>query len=60
MPGRSSAAKEEPVKVGSPLSLLAATGGTLGGAGKDDCIIDPTEGSSVTSPANATVAEGVR
>ena len=59
MPGRSSAAKEEPVKVGSPLSLLGAASGTLGGASKDDCIIDPVEGSLVTSPANATVAEGV-
>ena len=29
------------------------------GAGKDDHIIDPIEGSPVTSPANATVAEGV-
>ena len=60
MPGRSSAAKEEPVKAGSPLSLLGAAGGTLGGAGKDDHIVDPIEGSPVTSPANATVAEGVR
>ena len=59
MPGGSSAAKEEPVKVGSPLSLLGAAGGTLGGAGKDDCIIDPIEGSPVTLPANTTVAEGV-
>ena len=59
MPGGSSAAKEEPVKAGSPLSLLGATGGALGGAGKDDHIIDPTEGSLVTSPANATVAEGM-
>ena len=59
MPGGSSTAKEEPVKVGSTPSLLGATGGTLGGASKDDHIIDPTEGSLVTSPANATVAEGV-
>ena len=60
MPGGSGAAKEEPVKAGSPLSLLGATGGALGGAGKDDCIVYPIEGSPVTSPANATVAEGVR
>ena len=60
MPGRSSAAKEEPVKAGSPLSLLGAAGSTLGGTGKDDYIVDPIEGSPVTSPANATVAEGVR
>ena len=60
MPGRSSAAKEEPIKAGSPPSLLGAAGGTLGGAGKDDRIVNPIEGSPVTSPANATVAEGVR
>ena len=59
MPGRSSAVKEEPVKAGSPPSLLGAAGGTLGGTSKDDCIIDPVEGFPVTSPANATVAEGV-
>ena len=59
MPGGSSTAKEEPVKVGSPLSLLGATGSALGGAGKDDCIVNPAEGSPVTLPANATVAEGV-
>ena len=59
MPGGSSAAKEEPVKAGSPPSLLGATGGTLGGTSKDDCIVDPTKGSPVTSPAITTVAEGV-
>ena len=59
MPGRSSTAKEEPTKAGSPMSLLGAAGGTLGVTGKDDCIIDPVEGSPVTLPANATVAEGV-
>ena len=52
--------KEEPVKVGYHPSLLGAVGGALGGAGKDDCIIDPVEGSPVTSPANTTLAEGVR
>ena len=60
MPGGSSTAKEEPVKAESPPSLLGAAGDTLGGAGKDDCIIDPVKGSPVTSPANATVAEGLR
>ena len=60
MPGGSSAVKEEPIKVGSTLSLLGATGSNLGGASKDDRIVDPTEGSLVTSPANATLAEGVR
>ena len=60
MPGGSSAAKEEPVKAGFPPSLLGAADGTLGGTSKDDCIVDPVEGSLVTLPANATVAEGVR
>ena len=45
--------------MGSPPSLLGAAFGTLGGAGKDDHIVDPIEGSPVTLPANATVAEGV-
>ena len=52
--------KEEPIKAGSPPFLLRATGGALGGTSKDDCIIDPIEGSLVTLPANTTVAEGVR
>ena len=60
MPGGSSAAKEEPIKVGSPPSLLGAAGSALGGASKDDCIIDSVKGSPVTLPANATLAEGVR
>ena len=60
MPGGSSTAKEEPVKAGSPLSLLGAAGGALGGTSKDDRIVDPIEGSPVTSSANATLAEGVR
>ena len=59
MPGGSSTAKEERVKAGSPLSLLGAAGGALGGASKDNCIVDPVEGSPVTLPANTTVAEGV-
>ena len=45
--------------MGSPPYLLGVAGATLGGAGKDDHIIDPVEGSPVTSPANATVTEGV-
>ena len=32
----------------------------MGGAGKDDRIVDPIKGSLVTLPANATLAEGVR
>ena len=60
MPGRSSAVKDDPIIVGSPLSLLGAAGGALGSTSKDDHIVDPIEGSLVTSPANATVAEGVR
>ena len=59
MPGGSSAVKEEPVKAGSPPSLLGAAGGALGGTGKDDRIVDPIKGSPGTSPANATLAEGV-
>ena len=39
MPGGSSAVKEEPIKVGSPPSLLGAAGGALGGAGKDDQLL---------------------
>ena len=58
MPGGSSATKEEPVKAGSPPSLLGAAGSTMGGAGKDDQIVDPIMGSMAASPANATVAEG--
>ena len=60
MPGRSSASKEEPIKAGSPPCLLGAAGSTLGGASKDDHIVGPVDRSPVTSPANATVAEGVR
>ena len=60
MPGRSSATKEEPIKVGSPLSLLGAAGSAMGSASKDDYIINPIEGSPATLPANATVAEGAR
>ena len=59
MPGRSSTMKEEPIKAGSPQSLLGAAGSTLGGTSKGDHIVDPIEGSPVTLPANATVAEGV-
>ena len=60
MPGGSSTTKEEPNEVGPPPSLLEATGSALGGARKDDHIINPHEGSLVTSPANATIAEGAR
>ena len=48
--------KEEPAKVGPPLSLLGASGS----AGKDDKVIDPIMGSPVTLPVTATIAEGVR
>ena len=40
------------------MSLLGAAGGTMGGAGKDNQIIDPVVGSLAVMPANATVAEG--
>ena len=59
MPGGSSTVKEEPAKARPPTSLLGTAGGALGGTGKDDHIVKPVEGSPVTSPANATVAEGV-
>ena len=59
MPGGSSATKKEPVKVGSPPSLLGAAGGTVGSAGKDDQIVNPVVGSPAVMPANATIAEGV-
>ena len=60
MPGGSNATKEEPVKVGSPPSLLGAAGSAMGGTGKDDQIVDPVVGSPAASPANATIAEGAR
>ena len=59
MPGGSSATKEEPARLGSPPSLLGATGGTEGSASQDDQATDPTTGSQSVSPATATVAEGV-
>ena len=58
MPGGSSATEEEPVKAGSPPSLLGAADGTMGSTGKDDQIVDPVVGSPAASPANATIAEG--
>ena len=58
MPGRSSAMKEEPVKAGSPPSLLGAAGSAMGGADKDDQIVNPVVGSLAALPANATIAEG--
>ena len=56
MPGRSSATKEEPAKLGPPSSLLGATGGT----GQDDQATDPITGSHTKSPATTTIAEGAR
>ena len=58
MPGGSSATKEEPIKAGSPLSLLGAAGSAMGSASKDDQIVDPVMGSPAVMPANATIAEG--
>ena len=58
MPGGSSATKEEPVKVGSPPPLLGAAGSAVGGAGKDNQIVDPVVRSPAVMPANATIAEG--
>ena len=56
MPGRSSATKEEPAKLGPPPSLLGATGS----AGQVDQATDPITGSRTVLPATATVAEGAR
>ena len=58
MPGGSSAAKEEPAKVGSPPSLLGAVGSIEGGTGQDDHIVGPVMGPPTVSPAPAPVAEG--
>ena len=59
MPGRSSATKEEPAKLGPPPSLPGVTGGTEGGASQDNQATDPITGSRTVSPATATIAEGV-
>ena len=56
MPGGSSAVKEEPAKVGSPLSLL----GAAGGAGQNDHIVNPVMGPPTVLPVPAPVAEGAR
>ena len=58
MPGRSSTTKEEPAKAGPPPSLLGAAGGIQGGAGQDDCVVDPAKESQTVSPATVTIAEG--
>ena len=58
MPGRSSAAKEEPAKASPPPPLLGAMGGAKGGAGLDDHIVGPVMGPLTVSPAPAPVAEG--
>ena len=60
MPGGSSTTKEEPIKAGSPPSLLGAAGGAVGGAGKDDQIVNPVVRSPAVMPANTTTAEGAR
>ena len=58
MSGRSSAVKEEPTRVGSPLSLLGAVGGAEGGTGQDDHIVNPVFWSPTVSPPTATIADG--
>ena len=60
MPGRSSAAKEEPAKSGRPQSLLRATGSAEDDTGQDDQATNPITGLRTVSPATATVAEGMR
>ena len=54
MPGRSSAAKEEPAKTSSPPPLLGAVGGT----GEEDHIDGPVMEPPQVSPAPTPVAEG--
>ena len=58
MPGRSSAAKEEPNRVGAPLPLLEAMGRAVGHASQDDSVVDPTMGSMGNTPTTASIAEG--
>ena len=58
MPGGSSAAKGEPVKLGTPVPLPGAAGGVEGGAGEDDYVDRPESGHPRVSPATAPVAEG--
>ena len=60
MPGRSSAAKEEPVKAGSPPLLLGAVGSAEGGTGQDDHTISPDMGPPPVSLAPTHVAERAR
>ena len=57
MPGRSSAV-EEPINAGFPLSLLGATGGTLGGAGKDNHIGNPQRGLQVLRQPTPLLLKG--
>ena len=58
MPGRSSAAKEEPAKVSPPPPLLGAMGGAEGGAGPGNDIIGPDMGPLTVFPVPTPVAEG--
>ena len=58
MPGRSSATKEEPNRVGAPLPLLEAMGRAVGHASQDDSVVDPTMGSMGNTPITASIAEG--
>ena len=58
MPGGSSAAKEEPDRVGAPSPLLGAEGNAMGSAGCDDSIISPVIRSLANMHAIASIAEG--
>ena len=58
MPGRSSAAKEEPDRAGAPSPLLGAAGSTIGSPGQDDSVVNPTMGSPVNMHATTSIAEG--
>ena len=58
MPGRSSTAKDEPDRMGTPSSLQGATGGTVGGTNQGNSVINPMMGSPANMHTTASVAEG--
>ena len=60
MPGRSSAAKEEPAKASPPPPLLGSMGGAEGSTDPDDHIVGPVMGPPTVLPTPTPVAEGAR
>ena len=58
MPGRSSAAKDKPDRVGTSSSLLGAMGSAVGSASQGDSVINPLMGLPVNMHTTASVAEG--